>query len=429
MNEPLRIGIAGLGTVGVGVLKLLRENAALITARAGREVRVVAVSARNRDRDRGVEMKGLRWYDDAVEMTTYPALDVVCELIGGSEGVAKDVCEQALTQGKHVVTANKALVAHHGAALAKLAEAHGRAFAYEAAVAGGIPVIKVLREGLAGNRFLKLQGILNGTCNYILTTMEASGRSFEDVLREAQEKGYAEADPTFDVDGIDTAHKLAILAALAFGHVPAMEPLPCEGIRSITIEDIRYARELGYRIKLLGIATQPQGRTVQRVYPALVPLNSPLGTVEDAYNAVQLEGDAVERIFLEGKGAGEGPTASSVVADIIDIARGITPPTLNVTSDALKEAVFAPLGEISSAFYLRLNVQDRPGVLAEVTGLLKEQGISLKDVSQHSGGPDLPVQIVLTTHAVQESNLLDAAQELGALDAVLEPPHVLRIEA
>lgn len=429
MSEPLRIGIAGLGTVGAGVVKILQQNAAMVAARAGREVRVVAVSARNREQDRGFDMHGIRWYDNPVEMTAYPALDVICELIGGAEGVAKDVCVRALSEGKSVVTANKALVAHHGEALEALSLEKGKEFAFEAAVAGGIPVIKTLREGLAANRIRRILGIMNGTCNYILTQMEKTGKPFAEVLAEAQAKGYAEADPSFDVDGTDTAHKLAILTALAFGFAPVMSPLPCEGIRRITLADIRYARELGYRIKLLGIATEKAGTIVQRVHPALVPLGSPLSAVDDVYNAIQIEGDFVGRLFLEGRGAGEGPTASSVVADIIDIARGISAPMLSVFPEQRSIPQFSSLEALEGGYYLRLDVLDKPGVLAEVTGAFKDAGISLRDVSQHSGGPDEPVQIVLTTHQVREASMRSALASIGALPAVTEPPTMIRIEA
>lgn len=429
MNDPLRIGIAGLGTVGTGVVKILQQNADILAARAGRELRVVAVSSRDRERDRGINLHGIRWYDDAVEMTTYPALDVVCELIGGAEGTAKQVCESALKHGKSVVTANKALVAHHAAALEALAALHGKHIAFEAAVAGGIPILKVLREGLAANHVSRIQGIMNGTCNYILTTMEKTGKPFAEVLAEAQAKGYAEADPTFDVDGMDTAHKLSILAALAFGFTPTLDPLPCEGIRRITIEDIRYARELGYRIKLLGIATAKEGTVLQRVNPALVPLTSPLGSVEDVYNAIQIEGDFVGRLFLEGRCAGEGPTASSVVADIVDIARGIAAPMLGSQAAVRKPVQFADVNTLESAYYLRLGVVDKAGVLAEVTSLLKDAGISLRDVSQHSGGPDEVVQIVLTTHRVLEANMKPALTRLQALASVVQAPCMIRIEA
>ncbi len=429
MNEPLRIGIAGLGTVGAGVVKILQRNASMIAARAGREIRVVAVSARDRDRDRGFDIHGIRWYENAIEMTTYPAVDVVCELIGGAEGIARDVCISALEHGKSVVTANKALVAHYGEALEALSLQKGKEFAFEAAVAGGIPVIKMLREGLAANRINRIQGIMNGTCNYILTTMEKTGKPFGDVLAEAQAKGYAEAEPSFDVDGTDTAHKLAILSALAFGFAPVMDPLPCEGIRRITLEDIRYARELGYRIKLLGIASKNGEAVTQRVNPALVPLGSPLGAVEDVYNAIQIEGDYVGRIFLEGRGAGEGPTASSVVADIIDIARGIAAPMLSVFPQDRAQPEFASLDAIESGYYVRLDVMDKPGVLAEVTSAFKDAGISLRDVSQHSGGPDERVQIVLTTHRVREANMRSALAIIEALSAVTETPQMIRIEA
>ncbi len=316
----LRIGIAGLGTVGAGVVRLLQENAGAVAAHAGRPIAVTAVSARDPSRDRGVALSGLRWVDDPVALATAPDVDVVVELIGGSEGPARALVQAALANGRPVVTANKALIAVHGAGLA--AEAGTTPLAFEAAVAGGIPVIKALREGLAANRISRVAGILNGTCNYILTAMHTHKQEFAAVLAEAQALGYAEADPSFDIDGIDAAHKLAILAAIAFGRPVAFDAVYVEGIRTISALDIAFAEELDYRIKLLGTARRHGDGIEARVHPCLVPRTAPLARVDGVFNAVVAEGDFVGRVMLEGRGAGAGPTASAVVADVIDIARG-----------------------------------------------------------------------------------------------------------
>ena len=328
MTRPLSVGIAGLGTVGGGVLKLLRDNAEIVTARAGRPIAVTAVSARDRSKDRGVAVTGLRWYDDPVALAGDPGVDVVVELIGGSDGPARALAEAAIGAGKPLVTANKALLAVHGAALARLAEERGVTLKFEAAVAGGIPAIKALREGLAGNRISNVAGILNGTCNYILTQMRERGREFADVLADAQKLGYAEADPSFDIDGVDAAHKLAILAALAFGRPVSFDDVHVEGIRRISALDIAFATELGYRIKLLGIARQTEAGIETRVHPCMVPQTAPIARVDGVFNAVVAEGDFVGRVMLEGRGAGAGPTASAVAADLIDIARGRVHPGL-----------------------------------------------------------------------------------------------------
>ena len=322
MTRPLAIAVAGLGTVGAGVVKLLRANADIIAARAGRPIAITAVSARERNRDRGISLSGLRWYDDPVALAADPQVDVVVECIGGSEGPARALVQAAIAAGKHVVTANKALLAVHGAALAQASEARGVALAFEAAVAGGIPAIKALREGLAANRIQRVAGILNGTCNYILTVMREQKREFAEVLAEAQKLGYAEADPSFDIDGIDAAHKLAILAALAFGRPVDFSAVHVEGIREVSALDIALAEELGYRIKLLGIARREEGGISTRVHPCMVPISAPIARVDGVFNAVVAEGDFVGRVMMEGRGAGEGPTASAVVADVIDIARG-----------------------------------------------------------------------------------------------------------
>lgn len=424
----LRVGIAGLGTVGGGVVKLLAAQAELIATRAGRPIVVTAVSARDRTRARGFSLAGLHWHDDPVALAADPDVDVVVELIGGADGAAKALAEAALAAGKSLVTANKALLAMHGAALAGAAEAAGLTIAYEAAVAGGIPVIKVLREGLAANQVSRVAGILNGTCNYILTTMREEGRDFADVLADAQALGYAEADPSVDVDGFDAAHKLAILAGLAFGARIDFAALHIEGIRRISDLDISFARELGYRIKLLGVAERTEAGISLRVHPAMVPAQKPLATVDGVFNAVQLEGDFSGPVFLRGRGAGEGPTASAVVADLIDIARGNRIPVWGQAAATLKPAQVLPMAAHEGAYFLRLMVTDQPGVMADVTAILRDHGISLESMLQHGRKPGEAVPIVLVTHETFEANINAALAELAVLPAVLEPPALIRIE-
>jgi homoserine dehydrogenase len=428
MTRPLAVGIAGLGTVGGGVLRVLRDNADIITARAGRPIAVTAVSARDRNRDRGVKLDGLRWYDDPVALAADPTVDVVVELIGGSEDPAHTLVFAALHAGKPVVTANKALLARHGVGLAQAAEQGHTTLAYEAAVAGGIPVIKALREGLAANRIRRVAGILNGTCNFILTSMRERGREFADVLAEAQKLGYAEADPGFDIDGVDAAHKLAILAALAFGRAVRFEDVYIEGIRQVSALDIAFARELGYRIKLLGIARRTDAGIESRVHPCMVPENSPLARVDGVYNAVVAEGDFVGRVMLEGRGAGAGPTASAVVADLIDLARGRCAPVWGAAAGELSDAPSVPMSAYSGAYYLRLMVVDRPGVIADVAGALRDSGVSLESMLQHGRAPGEAVPIVLVSHETRESQMRGAIDRIERLEAVLERPSVIRIE-
>ncbi|HWL82299.1 MAG TPA: homoserine dehydrogenase [Roseomonas sp.] len=429
MTRPLSVAVAGLGTVGAGVLTLLRDNAELIAARAGRPIVVTAVAARDRNRDRGVSLDGLRWYEDPVAMAAEAQADVVVELIGGSGGPARNTVEAALKAGRPVVTANKALLALHGAALAQKAEAAGVTLAFEAAVAGGIPAIKALREGLAANRISRVTGILNGTCNYILTCMRDQKREFGDVLAEAQRLGYAEADPSFDIDGVDAAHKLAILAALAFGRPVEFEAVHVEGIRNITALDIALAEELGYRIKLLGIAQQEEDGVAARVHPCMVPASHPIARVDGVFNAVVAEGDFVGRVVLEGRGAGAGPTASAVVADLIDIARERHTPVWGADHAALSAVPALPMASHHGAYYLRLMVLDRPGVIADVTGVLRDHGISLESMIQRGRAPGEAVPVVLTTHDCQEAAMRDALKRIAALEAVLEPPALIRIES
>ncbi len=428
MTRPLSVGVAGLGTVGAGVLRLLRDNAELVAARAGRPVAVTAVSARDRTRDRGVPTSGLRWYDDPVALAADPALDVVVELIGGAEGPARELVQAALAAGKPVITANKALMAVHGAALAQQAGEAGVTLAFEAAVAGGIPVIKALREGLAGNRIDRIAGILNGTCNYILTVMRERGREFADVLAEAQRLGYAESDPSFDVDGIDAAHKLAILAALAFNRPVDFAAVHIEGIRAVSALDIAFATELGYRIKLLGIARRTEAGIESRVHPCMVPQAVPIARVDGVFNAVVAEGDFVGRVMLEGRGAGAGPTASAVAADLIDLARGRLTPVWGAADAALSHAPAVPMSAHVGAYYLRLMVVDRPGVIADVTAALRDAGVSLESMLQRGRAPGEAVPVVLVTHETNEAAMRRALDQIAAFDAVLEPPALIRIE-
>ncbi len=426
--SALRIGIAGLGTVGAGVVRLLAENAELIATRAGVPITVTAVSARQRARDRGVDLAGPHWHEDALALAADPDVDVVVELIGGSEGIARQLIERSIAAGKHVVTANKALLAVHGSALADAAEYAGVTLAFEGAVAGGIPVIKVLREGLAGNRISRVAGILNGTCNYILTVMRTEGKEFGEVLAEAQALGYAEADPSFDIDGIDAAHKLAILAALAFGRQVDFAAVHVEGIRAINALDISFAEELGYRIKLLGIAQETAAGVEMRVHPAMVPKAALLASVDGVYNAVLAQGDFVGSVFLQGRGAGAGPTASAVIADLIDIARGTRIPVWGAAARQLSARPALPISAHRGAYFLRLMVVDQPGVLADVTAILRDHGVSLESMLQHGRKPGEAVPIVLVTHETTEAAMGKAIAGIAKLDAVLERPALIRIE-
>ncbi|SCA54790.1 Homoserine dehydrogenase [Candidatus Terasakiella magnetica] len=428
MDKPLKIAIAGLGTVGAGVIKVLNDNKDLMSARCGRSVEVTAVSARDRNRDRGVSLDSFTWYDNPVDMASDDNVDVVVELIGGSDGIAKALCEKAIENGKHVVTANKALIAHHGTALAKAAEAKGVNVMYEAAVAGGIPIIKALREGLAGNGFSRVYGILNGTCNYMLTNMRETGRDFDVILSEAQDLGYAEADPTFDVDGIDAAHKLAILTSVAFGCEVDFDGVQTEGIRHVSPIDIEFAEELGYRIKLLGITSRQNGTVEQRVHPCMVSKETPISQVEDVFNAVVCEGNFVDKVVLQGRGAGEGPTASAVVGDLVDIARSLSVPTFSVAADKLEKLSSASLARHKGSYYVRLMVVDKPGVFADIAGVLKEHNVSMETIVQRNRAPGETVPLVLTLHETSEDSMLKALDGIGALDSVVETPRMIRIE-
>jgi homoserine dehydrogenase len=429
VKPPLKIAVAGLGTVGTGVLRLLQREADLLARRGGRRIVVAAVSARDRRLDRGIELSALRWYEDAAAMAADPEIEVVVEAIGGADGIARRVVDAALDHGKHVVTANKALIAQHGTALAARAEEKGLALSFEASVAGGIPVIKALREGLAGNRLAGVYGILNGTSNYILTTMRESGRDFAEVLAEAQKLGYAEADPSFDIDGVDAAHKLAILASVGFGRPIELGEVYAEGIRHISRLDIDFAEELGYRIKLLGIARLTDAGLEQRVHPCMVARTTPIAAVEGVDNAVVAEGDFVGRVVLQGRGAGAGPTASAVAADLVDIAAGRRTAPFGVPSADLRSIAGVPIERHQGAYYVRLMVVDQPGVIADVAAALRDQQVSMESMIQRGRAPGEAVPVVLTTHIAVEAAMRRALDRIAALDTVLEPPRMIRIEA
>jgi len=429
LSEPLKIAIAGLGTVGAGLVRLLTENATVLAQRCGRPIKISAVSARNRSKDRGIAFDDtVIWFDDPVAMAREADADVVVELIGGADGVAYSLCEAAFAAGRHVVTANKALIAHHGIVLGEAAERQKLTLGYEAAVAGGIPIVKALREGLAGNAISGLYGILNGTCNYILSTMRETGRDFSDVLADAQKLGYAEADPSFDVDGIDTAHKLAILTSVAFGCRINFDDITVEGIRHVSALDIRFADELGYRIKLLGITRRTNDGVEQRVHPCMVPLDSPIAHVDGVSNAIVAEGNFVGSTVYQGAGAGAGPTASAVAADLVDIARKSRRPVFSFPADKLLSLPTVPMDQHVGAYYIRLMVVDLPGVFADVAAALRDEQVSMEAILQHTPAPGAPVPVVLTTHDVNEASLNRAVERFAAFNTVVAPPCIIRIE-
>ena len=426
MTTPLRLGLAGLGTVGAGVVRIVQSHAEMLAARTGRSIEISAVSARSRDRDRGVDLSSYAWEDDPVALARRDDVDLFVELMGGADGPAKAATEAALAAGKPVVTANKAMVAIHGQALAEAAEAAGTALRFEAAVAGGIPCIKALTEGLAGNAVSRVMGVMNGTCNYILTRMDSAGLSYDEVFEEARALGYLEADPTLDVGGIDAGHKLAILASIAFGTRVDFDGVTLEGIERISIDDIHRARDMGYRIKLLGLAERGADGIRQSMRPTLVPADSPLGQLEGGTNMVVVEGDAVGQIVLRGAGAGAGPTASAVMADICDIARGVRIPPFGQPAATLAAAPRAEdRGE--RPFYVRLTLQDRPGALALVATALGEAGISIDRMRQYDHpGDDAPVLIV--THPCARGVLQQALETLGGTKVLRAVPVALQIQ-
>jgi len=433
MAQPLRIALAGLGTVGGGVIRLIEANAALIERRAGRKISITAISARDRNKDRGVDLSPYAWEDDMTAMAARPDVDIVVELVGGSDGPALTLARNALRHGKGLVSANKAMIAHHGMELAALAEEHGAPLRFEAAVAGGIPVIKGLREGVAANKVNRLYGILNGTCNYILSTMEDTGRDFAEVLAEAQAMGYAEADPTFDIEGTDAAHKLSILSAIAFGSKIDFASVEVSGISRILAADIAQAEALGYVIRLIGMAEAEGGRLFQRVQAHLVPFDNLLAHVDGATNAVVVEGNFSGRLLFQGAGAGDGPTASAVVADIIDIARGMdtgfeADRAFSIPVAGLEDMAPADSSSRCSRAYLRFTVADRPGVLAEITAAMRDASVSIESLIQkgrnEEGGE---VLVAMVTHEGPEAAVVEALRLLEGSASLTAPPLVMHI--
>jgi homoserine dehydrogenase len=439
MVAPLKVGLAGLGTVGASVVRLIARQRDALASRCGRGIEVVAVTARGKAKDRGHEIKRLRWVADPLTLARDPEIDVFVELIGGEGDPAKAAIEAALAAGKSVVTANKALLARHGVALAALAEKHHVALNFEAAVAGGIPIVKTLREGLVGNKLARIYGILNGTCNYILTRMEQERLSFADCLKDAQRLGYAEADPAFDVEGHDTAQKLSILASLAFGTKVNPRAVHVEGITSIAPADLDAAEELGYRIKLLGVAVKTEAGIEQRVHPTMVPKDSAIAQVMGVTNAVTVDADAVHAITLVGPGAGGEATASAVVSDIGDIARGVRTAPFGIPTAQLVASGKAPMQRHEGGYYIRLLAVDKPGTAASIATRLAEQNISMESIVQRHrgskphGGHDPksaagPVPVILITYATTEDAVRKALLAVKRDRVISGAPQVIRIE-
>ncbi|EAQ07104.1 homoserine dehydrogenase [Yoonia vestfoldensis] len=427
MTHPLRLGIAGLGTVGVGVVRIVQKHADLLQARSGRAISISAVSARSRDKDRGVDLSGYAWEDDPVALARRDDVDLFIEVMGGHDGPAKEATEAAIAAGKDVVSANKALLAVHGQAIAEAAEAAGRVVRFEAAVAGGIPVVKALTEGLAANDIIRIMGVMNGSCNYILTRMENAGLTYSEVFDEANALGYLEADPELDVGGIDAGHKLALLSAIAFGTQVDFDAVQLEGIGAVSIEDIRQAADMGFKIKLLGVAQMTGRGLEQRMSPCLVPDTSPLGQLQGGTNMIVLEGDSVGQIVLRGPGAGEGPTASAVMGDVMDIARGLRISTFGQPATSLRRARPA-LAAVPAPYYLRLQLLDKPGALAKVARALGDAGISIDRMRQYGHAePTAPVLIV--THKTTRTALDEALAAFKDTGVVSGDPVAIRIEA
>lgn len=427
MPDPLRLGIAGLGTVGTGVVKIIQRRAKMLQARAGREIIISAVSARTRDKDRGLRLDHYDWEDDPVALAKRDDVDVFVELMGGADGPAKAATEAAIAADKDVVTANKAMLAIHGQALAETAEKNGNVIRFEAAVAGGIPVVKALTEGLAGNEVERVMGVMNGTCNFILTKMENDGLTYQAVFDEAAALGYLEADPTLDVGGIDAGHKLALLAAIAYGTRVAFDDMELEGIERITIQDIELAADMGFRIKLLGVAQMTGRGLEQRMSPCLVPMHSPLGQLEGATNMVVLEGDVAGQIVLRGAGAGEGPTASAVMSDAIDLARGFRVSTFGQPAAGLTKAKAAK-ATVPTPYYLRMELQDKPGALAKIAAALGDAGISIDRMRQY-GHVDPTAPVLIVTHKTSRESLDKALAGMAMTEVLVGKPVAIRIEA
>lgn len=426
MPTPLRLGIAGLGTVGIGVVKIVQKHAEMLALRAGRPIVITAVCANSRRKERGVDISAYEWMDDPVALAHRDDVDLVIELMGGENGPAKALVEAALAAGKDVVTANKALLAHHGNELAELAESQGRALRFEAAVAGGIPVIKAMIEGLAGNQIRRVMGVMNGTCNYILTRMESAGLPYDEVFEEARALGYLEADPNLDVGGIDAGHKLSLLAAIAFATKVDFDAVVLQGIGAISINDIHLARDMGYSIKLLGVAQMTGRGLEQRMTPCLVPETHPLGQLQGGTNMVVIEGDSVGQIVLRGAGAGEGPTASAVMGDVMDIARGLKVPTFGQPVETM---TVAPAAVVSTgaSWYLRMTLLDKPGALAKIATILGNAGVSIHRMRQYSHD-DAHAPVLIVTHKASSDDIALALENFAASGVVVGEPMALRIE-
>lgn len=427
MSDALRLGIAGLGTVGTGIIRIVQTHADMLALRAGRPVTITAVSARSKGKDRRVNLDAYAWEDDPVALAQRDDVDVFVEVMGGHEGAAKDATEAALNTGKDVVTANKALLAHHGQALAELAESNGRVIRFEAAVAGGIPVIKALTEGLAANEMTRVVGVMNGTCNFILTQMEATGQGYNALFEECARLGYLEADPNLDVGGIDAGHKLSLLSSIAFGTQVDFDGVELEGIQAITLEDIRQAADMGYKIKLLGVAQMTGRGLEQRMSPCLVPDTSPLGQLQGGTNMVVLEGDSVGQIVLRGPGAGSGPTASAVMGDVMDLARGLRISTFGQPASTLRK-VRSARAAVPAPYYMRLQLQDKPGALAKVAKVLGEAGISIDRMRQY-GHEDTTAPVIIVTHKTTRAALDEALAAMPQTAVVEGAPVAIRIEA
>lgn len=433
--EAVKVGLLGLGTVGGGTVNVLQRNAGEIARRAGRGIQITHAAARDLDKPRICDTTGIVLTTDPLQVVNNPEIEIVIELIGG-DGLAKDLVMQAIEQGKHVVTANKALIAKHGNEIFAAAQKKGVMVAFEAAVAGGIPIIKAIREGLAGNQIQWLAGIINGTGNFILTEMRDKGREFEDVLKEAQELGYAEADPTFDVEGIDAAHKLTILSSIAFGTPLQFEATYTEGISNITREDVAYAEELGYRIKHLGLTRRTDKGVELRVHPTLIPERRLIANVDGVMNAVLVMGDAVGPTLYYGAGAGDEPTASAVVADLVDVARVLTSdpenrvPHLAFQPDAISDLPILDMEAVKTAYYLRMQAEDKPGVLAEVTRILGDRDISIEAIIQKEPmeGSD-KANVIMLTHVVRESKMNEAIEKIEAMKSIQGNVTRIRVES
>ncbi|MCU0901098.1 MAG: homoserine dehydrogenase [Cypionkella sp.] len=429
MPAPLRLGLAGLGTVGIGVVTIVQRHADLIAARAGRPVTISAVSARDPKKNRDADLSGYAWESDPVALARRDDIDVFVEVMGGHEGSARDATEAAIAAGKDVVTANKALLAHHGQALAEAAEAQGRVIRFEAAVAGGIPVIKALTEGLAANQMRRVMGVMNGTCNYILTRMQAAGLPYETVFEEARQLGYLEADPNLDVGGIDAGHKLSLLAAIAFGTKVSFDKVELEGIGNVSIDDINLADDMGYHIKLLGVAQMTGRGLEQRMTPCLVPADSPLGQLQGGTNMVVLEGDSVGQIVMRGAGAGMGPTASAVMADVIDIARGTRLSTFGRPASSLVTPI-AAASATPAPYYLRMTLLDKPGALAKIATALGEAGISIDQMRQlnQPNEADNKATVLIVTHKASPADVAFAMSGFEKTGVLIGAPVAIRIE-